>query len=210
MIAKTSASSAVETRTIALVALVQVVNILDFIMVMPMGPEFAKALGIPLSHLGYVGGTYTAAACVSGLISATFLDRFDRRSALIVALLGLTLGTISGAFATGFPSLLLARAAAGAFGGPATALSYAIVADIVPPERRGRATGLLMGAFAVASVLGVPAGLSLAQNLGWRAPFIAVGVLGGLIAGAAFMLMPTIRGHLDRQGHAECGNEPRV
>ena len=81
-------------RTIVFcVAAVQFVNILDFMIVMPLGPDFAKALGIPLSKLGYVGGAYTAAACVSGLAGALFLDRFDRRKALGVAMLGLTLGT---------------------------------------------------------------------------------------------------------------------
>jgi len=45
------------------------------------------------------------------------------------------------------------------------------VADIVPPERRGRAMSLVMGAFPVASVLGVPAGLLLAGHFGWHAAF---------------------------------------
>ena len=51
-----------ETAIVALVAAVQFVNILDFLMVMPMGPDFAVALGIPSSKLGYIGGSYTAAA----------------------------------------------------------------------------------------------------------------------------------------------------
>ena len=56
------------------------------LIVMPMGPDFAKALLIPESHLGYVGGAYTAAACVSGLLGSLFLDKFDRRKALAVAM----------------------------------------------------------------------------------------------------------------------------
>jgi len=36
----------------------------------------------------------------------------------------------------------------------------------------------VMGAFSIASILGVPAGLELARRGGWRLPFIAVGVLG--------------------------------
>ena len=70
---------------------VQFVNVLDFMMVMPLGPDFAKDLGIPLSHLGYIGGAYTASASVAGVAGAFFLDRFDRRQALVVALLGLRL-----------------------------------------------------------------------------------------------------------------------
>ncbi|HXN55672.1 MAG TPA: MFS transporter, partial [Myxococcales bacterium] len=156
-----------------LVAAVQFVNILDFVMVMPMGPDFAAALGIPLSHLGYVGGAYTAAAATSGLICAGFVDRFDRRRALAVAMLGLVAGTALGGLATGMGTLLCARVVAGSFGGPATSIAFSIVADVVPVERRGRAMGVVMGAFSVAQVLGVFGGLVLAEHLGWRAPFLA-------------------------------------
>jgi predicted MFS family arabinose efflux permease len=186
-----------EGKILAVLAAVQVVNVLDFMMVMPMGPEFSTALHIPSSALGSISASYTGAACISGLISSTFLERFDRRSALLVALLGLVIGTFAGAAAVGFHSLLLARVVAGAFGGPATAVTLAILADIVPPERRGRATGKLMGAFAFASVIGVPAGLFVAQRFGWRAPFIGVAALGAGVAAVAHAALPALRLHLD-------------
>jgi predicted MFS family arabinose efflux permease len=186
-----------ERTIIFLVAAVQLVNILDFVMVMPLGPDFANALGIPTSHLGFIGGSYTAAAAVSGLAGAFFLDRFDRRSALAVAMLGLVFGTAAGGLATGLPSLLAARMLAGAFGGPATSLSYSIVADVIPPERRGKAMGVVMGSFGIASVLGIPAGLELARRGGWQLPFFALAALGLVVAGLAIFLLPPMRGHLD-------------
>src|SRR3954469_19242460 len=78
-----------ERRLLFLIGAVQFVNILDFVMVMPLGPDLARSLGMRSSDLGLVGGSYTAAAAVSGLIGSLFLDRFDRRSALAVALVGL-------------------------------------------------------------------------------------------------------------------------
>ena len=180
------------------VGAVQFVNILDFMVVMPMGPDLATTLGIAPSHLGVVGGSYTAAAAVAGLAGSTFLDRFDRRSALVVAMLGLAVGTLLGGFATSLPSLVAARIVAGAFGGPATALSLSIVADVVPPERRGKAMGAIMGAFSLASVLGVPLGLELARRFSFRAPFFFIAVLGLAITLAARTLLPPLRGHLDR------------
>src|SRR6476469_6225403 len=112
-----------ERTIVFLVGAIQFVNILDFMMVMPLGPDFAVGLGIPAAHLGYIGGSYTAAAAVSGLVGSLFLDRFDRRQALGVAMLGLVIGTLSGGFATSFETLIAARVLAGLFGGPATALS---------------------------------------------------------------------------------------
>lgn len=191
-----------ERKLVFLIGAVQFINTLDFMMVMPLGPDFAKALGIPSSELGLIGGSYTAAAAISGLLGAFFLDRFDRRSALGVALAGLVLGTAAGGLATGLASLLAARVIAGAFGGPATSLALAIISDTIPPERRGRAMGAVMGAFSVASVLGVPAGLELARLGGWRAPFYTVAALGAVLAAAAVALLPPQRAHLaaDRRG----------
>jgi len=152
-----------ESSIVWLIAAVQFINILDFVMVMPMGPDFAKALHFPESKIGAVAGAYTAAAAISGLAGSFFLDRFDRRKALVLSLIGLALGTLAGGLATGLPSLMAARALAGVFGGPATSLSFSIIADVVPNERRGKAMGIVMGAFGAASVLGVPAGLMMAQ-----------------------------------------------
>ncbi|MBI3184548.1 MAG: MFS transporter [Myxococcales bacterium] len=169
-------------------------------MVMPLGPDFARALGIPESDLGLIGGSYTASAAVTGLIASPFLDRFDRRLALGGAMLGLVLGTALGGFAQGFHSLVLARVVAGGFGGPATSLSLSIISDVIPPERRGRAIGTVMGAFSVASVLGVPTGLYLAEELGWRSPFFAVAGLGLTLVLAAIAVLPPLRGHLGAAG----------
>lgn len=185
-----------ERTIVLLIAAVQFINILDFVMVMPMGPDFASALGIPASNLGLIGGSYTAAAAISGLAGSFFLDRFDRRSALGVAMLGLVAGTALGGFATGLHSLLAARIVAGFFGGPATSIAFSIIADVVPAQRRGTAMGKVMGAFSIASVLGVPAGLELARHFGWSAPFFAVAGLGLVIAASGVFLLPPMRGHL--------------
>lgn len=184
-----------EGRILFLVSAVQFINILDFMMVMPLGPDFARDLGIAMSQIGLVGGSYTAAAAVSGVVASRFLDRFDRRSALAVSMLGLVIATGLGGLAQGLPSLMLARMLAGAFGGPATSLSLSIVADVIPAERRGRALGLVMAAFSVASVFGVPAGLELARLGSFRTPFFAVALLGLLVTGSALWLMPSLTLH---------------
>ncbi len=195
-----SAPPPAERTVIFLVAAVQFVNVLDFMMVMPMGPDFARALAIPSSHIGLIGGAYTAAAAVAGLVGSLFLDRFDRRKALAVSMLGLVIATALGGFAQGLGTLVGARILAGVFGGPATSLALSIVADVVPPQRRGRAMGAVMGAFAVASVLGVPLGLELASRGGFRLPFFAVAALGAVITLLAIARLPSMRGHLHKKG----------
>ncbi len=178
-------------------AAVHFVNLLDFMMVMPLGPDFAAALGIPMSHLGVVGGSYTAAATVVGIAGSLMLDRWERRSVLTWSVLGLGLSTMSGAMATGTWTLVAARMAAGSFGGIAATLCFSMVADLAPESHRGRATAIVASGFSLASILGVPAGLELARRGGWRAPFLVVGAVALVLAAAARRLLPPMRGHLD-------------
>lgn len=185
-------------RIVFLIAAVQFVNILDFVIMMPLGPQLAPGLGISEANLGVVNGAYTAAAAVAGLLGAFFLDRFDRRTALAVAVLGLVLGTAAGGFATSLPTLVAARLLAGSFGGPATSLSFSIISDVIPPAMRGRAMGTVMGAFSVASIVGVPAGLALGEAFSWRAPLFAVAALGAVVLVGAVRALPALTSHLGR------------
>ncbi|MBS1962088.1 MAG: MFS transporter [Bdellovibrionales bacterium] len=191
-----SFSTAQERKIVALLGAVQFVNVLDFMMVMPLGPDFASALGIETSKLGWIGGSYMASASLAGLVGSFFLDRFDRKTALLWCLAGLGFGTLLGGFTSGFASLLGARVFAGLFGGPASSLTFSLAADVVPVARRGRAMSALMSAFAVASVFGVPAGLELARIGGWRAPFFGVGGLALVVWIAAARALPSQRGHI--------------
>ena len=177
---------------------VQFVNILDFMMIMPLGPDFTTELHIPAALLGLLGSAYAVSASVAGLAGAWVLDRYDRKTALLWALLGLVLGTAAGGFAVGFKSMMAARLLAGLFGGPATSLAISALTDLVPLERRGRAFGAVMGAFSVASVLGVPMGLWLARHGGLRTPFFVVAGMGLLVMAMAAAVLPPLRTHLDR------------
>lgn len=185
-----------ERRITLVIAAVQFINILDFMMVMPLGPDFARALNIPAAHIGYIGGSYTAAAALAGLIGSMLLDRFDRRRALAVAMAGLIVSTALGGLAWDFHSLLAARVLAGLFGGPAVAVAIATVTDQVAPQRRGQAMGAVMSAFSLSAIAGVPVGLELALYGGWRLPFFAVAFAGLIVAVTAIAILPPQRAHL--------------
>jgi predicted MFS family arabinose efflux permease len=189
-----------------LLAAILFVNGIDYLMVLPLGPDFARGLRIPLDRLGLISASYMVAASVAGVVLSPILDRFERRVALGTAVAGLVCATVLAGFATGLRSMIVARAVAGACGGAAVSLIFAIVADVIPPERRGSAVGTVRGALSVASVLGIPIGLWLSQWVSWRAPFLAVGGLGLVVAIPAVAILPPLRDHLAvKTGETDAG-----
>lgn len=170
-----------ENKIILVLGLVTFIVIVDFMMVMPLGPDFAKALGIPANHIGIIGGSYTFSAAITGLLVSLVIDRFDRKKAIIFCFAGLIIATALTAFTWDTNSMVVARMIAGMFGGPLQSLGVAMITDIVPPERRGAAMGKFGGAFAAASVLGVPFGLELASNYNWQTPFLLLSFVGLLV-----------------------------
>ena len=123
-------------------------------------------------------GCYTLTAAFSGFAAAFFVDSYDRKKILIYAFGGFLFGTLACGLAPTFGLLMAARILAGLFGGLIGAQVLAIISDIFGYERRGAAMGAVMSSFAVASTLGVPFALYLANAFSWHAPFILVGVLG--------------------------------
>lgn len=179
-------------------AAIQFTHILDFMIVMPLGPRLMGIFAITPAQFGFIVSTYTFSAGLFGLIAAWFLDRFDRKRALLWLYGGFAVGTFLCAVAPDYHLLVAARFLAGGFGGISGATILAVVGDAIPPQRRGAAMGTLFSAFSLASIAGVPAGLFLANRLGWHAPFFLLAGLSGVILALAARALPPVRDHLAR------------
>jgi predicted MFS family arabinose efflux permease len=177
---------------------VQFTHILDFVIVMPLGPQFKSDLNLNDQWFGFLVSAYAFSAALAGLLAAWFIDRFDRKTALLGLYAGFTVGTLCCGAAPNYPLLLAARALTGAFGGVVAACILAIVGDAFPGVRRGRAMGAIMSSFSVASIAGVPAGLYLANLVNWRAPFLALAGLSAAVSVLVGLTLPPMRGHLAR------------
>lgn len=192
-----SAPTGRESAILFALAALQFVAIVDFMIVMPLGPQLLDDLAIDARRFSWVVSAYTLTAGLAGFLAAPWLDRVPRRPVYLFLSIGMLVGTVACGLATSFPLLLAARAVTGGFGGVHGGLALAIVADVFPPERRGRATGTLMLAFAVASVVGVPLGLTLGTRMGWQAPFFALAALGLPLVGLAAWALPPLASHVD-------------
>lgn len=179
-----------ERLLINILLAVQFINFVDYMMVMPLAPDFAAALGFSVNNIGIITGAYALASALVGFIAALTLDYVSRKRALIFCLFGTSLLTFATAFATDLDTMIALRFVTGLCAGPLTGIAGAFVADYVPPERRGAAMGKLMGALALGSVLGVPVGLELARHFNWQAPFLAVGGTGLITCIVCLWLLP--------------------
>src|SRR4051812_36854242 len=182
-----------ERVVLLVLAAVQFTSIVDFMVVMPLGPQLMRTLRIGPTEFGLIVSSYTFAAGAAGLVASSIVDRFARRSSFMVLYAGFLVGTLCCAIAPNYVLLVAARVATGAFGGILGGMAMTIVGDVFPEERRGAATGSLMTGFALASVAGVPLGLVLGTNFGWHVPFLLL-VIGGF---PALLLTPLALPRLD-------------
>lgn len=189
-----------ERPLLLLLAAIQFTHITDFMIIMPLGPQLMRDLGITPAQFGSLVSAYTISAGIVGLAAAPFMDRFDRRVLLLWTYAGFIVGTLACALSHSFTALLISRAVSGAFGGVSGALVLATASDVVPPARRATGIAIVMTAFSVAAALGVPFGLFLAQSFEWEAPFYFLVAAAVAIWLLVLTKMPPVRGHLEHTG----------
>lgn len=180
-------------------AAINFIHIVDFMILMPLGPQLMRVFEISPREFGLLVSSYTFSAGISSFFGAFFLDRFDRKQILLWVYIGFTVATLGCALSPSYSVLLMARVISGLFGGLTSALILAIIGDVVPDSRRGRAMGLVMAAFSVASVLGVPLGLFLASLSDWHTPFYILTLLSLVSLGMIIRFIPSIKDHLNQE-----------
>jgi predicted MFS family arabinose efflux permease len=179
-----STFSGYQKLVIGMLAFLQFAVILDFMLMAPLGALIMPDMSITPAQFGMVVSAYAFAAGASGLLTAGYADRFDRKKLLLFFYCGFLAGTLWCGLARTFESLLLARVVTGVFGGVIGSVVLAIATDLFPPQMRGRVMGFIQTAFAASQVLGIPAGIYLSNHWTWQTPFLAlaaIGVLGGVL-----------------------------
>jgi len=181
---------------------IQFSHILDFMIMMPLGPILIKAFGIGTHEFGLLVASYSFSAALSGLFAATFIDRFERKRLLLVIFGLFGLATLACGLSPGYVTLLIARGLAGAFGGVMGAMVQTIVGDVIPFARRAKASGIVSTAFSLSTVAGVPLSLWLANHFEWRAPFILIAILTVLFIIIGARVLPELHHHISVQKRA--------
>ena len=175
---------------------IQFTHMVDFMLLMPLGPRYIREMSLSTRDFGLLVSVYGFSAALAGLAAARLIDRFDRRAVLLVLYTGFAVATLACGLVTSYPALLAARCAAGAFGGVTASVVLAVVGDMFAFERRGRAMGTVMSSFPLALIAGVPFGIYLSELGDRGTPFaILAGAAAGVL-GLIWGLIPPLRGHL--------------
>ncbi len=185
-----------ERSVLLTLAGIQFSHILDFMIMMPLGPMLMKEFSINTHEFGLLVAAYSFSSAFSGLLGAAFIDRFERKQLLIMMSVCFAITTMACGMATSYAALLLFRGLSGVFGGIMGAMVQTMVADLIPFKRRGKANGIISTAFSISTVAGVPVSLWIATHYLWRAPFFLIAVVTALFIFTANRLLPTIDQHL--------------
>jgi len=180
-----------------LIALTQFTVVLDFMVMSPLGDMLMKSMELNTKQFGLAVSVYAFSAGTSGLLTAGFADRFDRKKLLLFFYIGFIAGTLFCGLANSYVLLIAARIITGLFGGVIGSISMAIVADLFPLHQRGRAMGFIQMGFGASQVLGIPISLYIANHWGWQSPFLMIVVLATIIWTSVMLQMRPITKHLE-------------
>lgn len=185
-----------EKILLGILATIQFSSIVDFMIMMPLGPQLMRIFEINPHQFGLLVSSYTFCAAISGFLASFFIDRYDRKMCLLFFFVGFSLGTLACAISPTYEILLFARGLTGVFGGVLSSLVLSIVSDAISYDRRGSAMGVIMTSFSMASILGVPFSLFLANAFSWHAPFVFLGGVSLILCGVIWFYVPNMRVHL--------------
>jgi predicted MFS family arabinose efflux permease len=186
-----------EISLLILLASINFTNIMDFMIMMPLQEFLEASFNITPKQFGLLVSVYAFSAFAASMTASFMVDRLDRKHVLLVAFSGLIVGTFGCGIANSYAMLMCSRIIAGLFGGLIGAQALSIVGDSFPYEKRGRAMGILMSGFALATIAGVPLGLYISNKTNWQVPFIGIAILGAILCIAAIIFIPNMKAHID-------------
>ncbi|GLZ10760.1 chloramphenicol resistance protein [Actinomadura sp. NBRC 104425] len=143
-------------------------------------PGMAADLGVSVPQAGLLISAFAAGMLVGAPLLAVVTLRWPRRATLPAFLAVFALTHVAGALAPGYGALLATRALGAFVYAGFWAVASVTAVGLVAENARGKAMSVVAGGLTVATIVGLPGGTLIGQNLGWRAAFWAVAALSAL------------------------------
>jgi DHA1 family inner membrane transport protein len=163
----------------------------EFVM-MGLLPNVADDLGTSVPTAGYLVSAYALGVVIGAPLLTALGSRIPRKRMLLLLMALFTVGNAASALAPGYATLLAGRFLAGLPHGAFFGVGAVVAARLVSEDRRARAVAAMFLGLTIANIVGVPAATALGQNLGWRATFLVVSVVGLLALASLALLIPRL------------------
>jgi predicted MFS family arabinose efflux permease len=148
----------------------------QIMIISPILPQIGAELAIADTLLGTLVTAYSLMVGIFAIISGPISDRVGRRRILLLGAGLMTVALAAHVFVTDYISFLAVRVFAGMGGGILSGAAVSYVGDYFPYNRRGWALGWVMSGSAFGQIFGIPMGVVMAGQLGFRAPFYLFGL----------------------------------
>lgn len=141
-------------------------------------PLIAEDLHISTTTAGLTVSLYALGVTFGAPVLTSLTARMSRKTLLLWIMVVFMIGNALAAAATSIAILLVARVISAFSHGVFMSIGSTIAADLVPEHRRASAISIMFTGLTVATVTGVPLGTFIGQQLGWRAAFILIVIVG--------------------------------
>ncbi|MFN8284061.1 MAG: MFS transporter [Chitinophagales bacterium] len=185
-----------EYQIVFLLAFVSFICSTDSMLLMPLGEIIMKTYKVTPTVSTLVISVYSLFAGISGFLSTSIMDRFDRKRLLIGTFIGFSVGTLLCGTAHDYALMVLYRGITGIFGGIVGGVGVSIISDLIPYERRSTAMSIISLSFAVAAITGVPLGIHLANTFNLQMPFQILAVISFITLIPIILWLPKINKHI--------------
>jgi DHA1 family inner membrane transport protein len=153
-------------------------------------PEVADDLEVSIPTAGLLVSGYAIGVVIGAPLMTAAGTKVRRHRLLLILMAIFTVGNVLSAIAPSYGLLLVSRVLSALPHGAFFGVASVVAAELVPPHQRHRAVATMFTGLAMSNVVGVPLGTLLGQELGWRASFWVIALLGVLSAVAILRLIP--------------------
>ncbi|WP_341228784.1 MFS transporter [Nocardioides salarius] len=166
-------------------------------------PQIAGGIGVTIPQAGHLISAYALGVVVGAPTLAALGARLPRRALLVWLMVAYAVLNLLSAAVSHYGLLAFVRFLDGLPHGAYFGVSALVASGMVSPERRGRALALVMMGIPVANLAGVPAATLLGQAYGWRAAYVAVGLVSVLTVVMILAFVPSTPGDATATGRRE-------
>ena len=160
--------------------------------VMGLLPNIASDLGVSIPLAGQLVTAYALGVVLGAPILAVMTGNMPRKRVLLLMVAVFIIGNALSAIAPNYMFLLIARVIAAFAHGTLFGVGAIVASDMVAPNKKASAIGLMFTGLTLANILGVPFGTFIGQGHGWRIPFVLIALLGMIGFATVAWLVPHI------------------